>query len=251
MVHRRIRGIVYGPVKSRRLGRSLGLDVLPWGVKHCSLNCVYCEVGSEPAADVPAEDARFPSLDTVLRELAQALEHAGDLDAITFSGSGEPTLYPHFDELVEGVVRMRDRHSPGAKVTVLSNGVVADRPEVLSGLLRADVRLMKLDAGDDATFQAINRPAPTVHIDRIIRNLRALDGIIVQTMLLDGVVSNVSDRALTAYIAALREIRPSSVQIYSISRSVPVVGLRAVPHATLQAIAREIEAQTYIPVHDY
>ncbi len=251
MVHRRIRGIVYGPVVSRRLGRSLGLDVLPWGVKRCSLDCVYCEVGSAPAAETTEADVRFPAVDTVLAELASALQRTGDLDTITFSGSGEPTLHPRFAELVAGVVRLRDRHAPHAKVTVLSNGTRAARPEVRSGLLRADVRLMKLDAGDEATFQAINRPAPALHIAQISANLRALDEIVVQTMLLDGVVSNVHPAALSAYIAALRAIEPAAVQLYSISRSVPLTGIRAVPHETLQAIAQQIETQTQLPVHVY
>ena len=130
---------------------------------------------------------RFPSVDAVLVELDSALQRVDDLDTITFSGSGEPTLHPHFEELVAGVIRLRDRHSPRAKVTVLSNGALANRPSIRSGLLRADLRLMKLDAGDEITFQAINRArAFHPHPADCRKNLRALDDVIIQTMLLDG-----------------------------------------------------------------
>lgn len=248
MLGRRSRGIVYGPVFSRRFGHSLGIDVLPPGAKRCPFDCVYCEVGSAAPCDRVSEGDRFPPTEAVLQELEIALHQAGDLDAVTFAGSGEPTLHPRFDELVDGVARLRDRHCPNAGVVVLSNGALLDRRAVRDGLERADVRVMKLDAGDQRTFQDVNRPAASVRLERIADNLRRLDDIVVQTLLLDGVVSNVGAESQAAYVDALCAIEPISIQLYSVSRAAPVVGVREVPHRQLLDIARSIRCTTGIPV---
>jgi wyosine [tRNA(Phe)-imidazoG37] synthetase (radical SAM superfamily) len=248
---RRARGVIYGPVRSRRLGYSLGLNVLPQGAKRCPFNCVYCEVGAATPVRCGSADDDYPAPDVALAALETVLTHTPSVEAITFSGSGEPTLHPRFYELVEGVTWLRDRHWPTAKVVILSNAALAGRSEVRAGLALADVRLMKLDAGDAATYDAVNRPADTLSFEQIVDNLGRLDDVIVQTMLLDGAVSNVGAAARAAYLCLVRELRPTGIQLYSIARGTPVTGIRAVAPERLRSFAAEIERETGIPVEVY
>jgi wyosine [tRNA(Phe)-imidazoG37] synthetase (radical SAM superfamily) len=223
------------------------LNVLPKGVKRCPFNCVYCEAGSAAPADalragIGLEQDVYPSPESIFTALRAALGDSIDLDAITFSGAGEPTMHPRFREVVEGVTRLRDRYRPAVKVIVLSNGALVDQSDVHAGLALADVRLMKLDAGDQETYQAINRPGRAVPFERIVRHLSKLEDITLQTMLLDGAVSNVSPAARSAYLEVVRQLRPTSVQLYSLSRATPVGGLRAVEGDIFRAFADGIEA---------
>lgn len=153
--------------------------------------------------------------------------------------------------LVEGVARLRDRHCPATKVIVLSNGALANQARVRAGLERADVRIMKLDAGDAEVFRAVNRPAPSVTLDRIIANLAQLDDVTLQTILLDGPASNAQPEAYAAYLDAVRAIRPSSIQLYSLSRAAPLAGIREVPCEVLRMTGRDIEQRTGVPVKVY
>jgi wyosine [tRNA(Phe)-imidazoG37] synthetase (radical SAM superfamily) len=248
---RRARGAVYGPVESRRLGRSLGLNLLPRGVKRCPFNCVYCEVGAGTPFLASSEADDYPLPEVILAAVETALRSTSGLDAITFSGSGEPTLHPHFGDLVAGVARLRDRHCPTVKVVVLSNAALADRSEVHAGLALADIRLMKLDAGDPATYRAINRPDETVTFEKIVHNLSRLGQITLQTMILDGVVSNVSPAARAAYGRLIRTLQPTSIQLYRIARGTPITGLHALSPEAGDLFAAEIEAATGIPVHSF
>lgn len=248
---RRRRGIIYGPVSSRRLGLSLGINVLPWGTKTCTFNCVYCEVGSAPPITTAAGRDGFPPIETVLAELELSLAHTEHLEAITFAGAGEPTLYPGFDTLVAGVRQLRDRHCPTAKIIVLSNGAFTHHPSVRTGLRYADKCIMKLDAGDEETFRQINRPAPPFTLRHIVDNLRQLDDIVIQTLLVDGPASNVTTEAFASYLKTLRSLRPTAVQLYTVSRPAPVEGIRGVPCEKIEELGRRIREETGIPIETY
>lgn len=251
MIARRLRGIVYGPVRSRRLGLSLGINVTPQGQKVCPLNCVYCEVGEGESDLVPDPRLAFPNPEDVFSALESSLRSGVQPVTITFSGSGEPTAHPQFQDLVAQVCWLRDRYFPAGRdavrVVVLSNGVFADRAGVRVGLAQADVRLMKLDAGDEHTFRAVNRPPASLALERVVDNLGALRDVTLQTLLVDGSVSNVAPSACARYLDAVRLIRPTSIQLYTVSRATPVQGLRVVPDDMLRTVAKEVAAATGIP----
>ena len=247
---------VFGPIHSRRLGVSLGINLMPNDGKICSFDCLYCEAGFNaqgPGKDrIPTRDAVKHQLHKKLRQMSEAGE---PLDVITFSGNGEPTLHPEFKGIVADVLRLRTQFYPDAKVSVLSNSTMAARPDVRQALLTVDNNILKLDSAVAATMRALNRPAsPEVRPDTIIHNLAAFGGqCIVQTMLLRGewegtAIDNTTDTEVEALIDAYRTIAPREVMLYSIDRTTPAKNLQKVDIDTLRAIARRITEATGIPV---
>jgi len=246
-------GIIYGPVRSRRLGLSLGVNLLPIGRKVCSFDCVYCECGDttellEQARDEHGRRHTFPSVDAVRQAVAAALEEHPALDVITFAGHGEPTLHPHFPEVVPAVRDLRDQYAPQVRIGVLSSAALVMRPRPRAGIDRCDLRMLKVDAGDEATFQAINRPAPGVHLAPILAELARMPNIIVQTCLIDGPVQNVRGAPWEALVAAIGQVAPDSVQLYPVERRTPEPWVKQVPRTLVQARAAELQARTGIPV---
>jgi len=247
-------GILYGPVNSRRLGRSLGINLLPSRYKLCSFDCLYCHYGRTPVKTLsPGEKylPDLPSVAAVLQAVEEALRTRRDFDYITFSGNGEPTLHPHFPEIVAGINRLRDQLRPEVKLAILSNSTTVHRPHVQEILRLLDASIMKLDAGDPRTLAGLNRPAAAARLEHIIAGLQHVPGLVVQSVLVDGPVSNVQGQAFAAWLAALPEVRPTQVQIYSTDRPVAEAAVERVPPATLQRLAAEIEQRTWIPVHAY
>jgi wyosine [tRNA(Phe)-imidazoG37] synthetase (radical SAM superfamily) len=249
-------GIIYGPIDSRRLGKSLGINLMPWRFKLCSFNCVYCHYGptDELSVDTGEYADDLPDLDEVIRAVEEALKSPLEFGYVTFSGNGEPTLHPDFPELVDEVVVLRDRYRPDAKVALLSNSSALARVGVREAVRKIDVPVFKLDAGTERTFRAMNRPAPGVNrpapgvdFDDIIERLSSLDGILVQTVLVDGAPSNVGDGELGSYFDLIAGIRPVEVHIYSIDRPVPNAGISLVSPERLEGIAREGREKTGIP----
>jgi wyosine [tRNA(Phe)-imidazoG37] synthetase (radical SAM superfamily) len=238
--------ILYGPVNSRRLGRSLGINLMPGAYKLCSFNCVYCHYGwtKEHTLDVHACLSDLPTLDRVLERIKLAARSALDFDYLTFSGNGEPTLYPWFAELVREVVRLRDQYRPQAKVALLSNSTGLMRPQVRDSLRLIDLAVLKLDAGTQETFRQVNRPAKGIDFARVLDCLASASNICLQTALVDGTPSNVSQAELDAYFEQIARIRPGEVHLYSIDRPVPNPHLVRVPPHRLQEIARRGEQQT-------
>ncbi len=240
-------GAVYGPVASRRFGRTLGINVFPPGLKVCGFNCVYCQLGwgSDPAGrEVP-----WPSADRLLAEIGSAvagLDPAGaaTVGALVFSGDGEPTLHPEFRKIVCGVAAIRDERWPGRRIIVLSNGTTLDREGVREGLARADVRVLKLDAGT----AAVNRPFTPLDLDAYLERLRSLSGVTIQSMFIRGRVDNTRPEDLRAWQDRLRRIRPLEVQVYTLDRRPPLPGLEPLPAGDLQAIARDTHRELGIPV---
>ena len=237
-------GIIYGPVMSRRFGPSLGINLLPESRKACSFDCVYCHCGwTEYHSSNASKIARFfPSLMEIESAVVDAieLERGAELNALTFSGNGEPTLHPRFAEVVDSVLMIRDRALPGVAVQVLSNSTTLYRRRVVEALGRLDRRVMKLDAGTEELFAAINRPAEGVELENIVDGLSKLEDVTIQTAFMAGSVDNSGDEAVEAWIDKLRRIQPSAVQIYTIDRPPADEDLERVPRQRLESIAEDV-----------
>ena len=238
--------ILYGPVNSRRYGKSLGINLMPHKYKLCSFNCVYCHFGwtDKRVMDVGEYTDDMPAFDDVVGEVEQAAKSSLEFGLMTFSGNGEPTLYPRFAELVDAVVAIRDRHRPEAKVALLSNSTCLSKDDVRASIAKIDLPILKLDAGTVKGFRAINRPATDIDFDTVVEHLRSIDHLYIQTVLVDGYPSNTSPEDLAAYFEKIKQIQPVEVHLYSIDRPVPETRLALVPPERLRAIAAEGERVT-------
>ncbi|MBR5725404.1 MAG: radical SAM protein [Muribaculaceae bacterium] len=237
---------IYGPIHSRRLGMSLGINLMPNDGKICSFDCLYCEAGFN--AQGPGKDG-VPSRETVKKQLRRTfdeMKQAGQtLDVITFSGNGEPTLHPDFKKIVDDVLRLRTEFFPDAKVTVLSNSTMAGKKPVVEALLKVDNNILKLDSAIPHTFIAINRPAsPNCLPEGVIADLKQFKGqCIVQTIMIRGEYDgkrfdNTTDEELDALLSAYLEIQPREVMLYSIDRKTPAENLEKVSKEELERIAK-------------
>jgi wyosine [tRNA(Phe)-imidazoG37] synthetase (radical SAM superfamily) len=242
-------GILYGPVRSRRYGRSLGINLNPGAYKLCSFNCIYCHYGGTDklTADMTPFAGDLPTYDEVVRAVESALRSPTQLDVITFSGNGEPTLHPRFADIVDAVVRLRDEHRPGVKVALLSNSSGLGRPEVRRCISRLDLPVFKLDAGTERTFRRVNRPAAGVKFGDIVSRLESLENVYIQTILIDGSPSNTHPDEILAYFERIREIRPRAVHMYSTDRPVPDTRVAKVDPEWLEELASQIEGETGVP----
>ena len=241
--------IVFGPVKSRRFGVSLGVNLLPLNMKFCTFNCVYCECGlTNPAQDKKAKLNNTENIINSLENRFRELNNNGlKPDNITFAGNGEPTLHPGFPTIIENTIRLRDEIFPKAEITVLSNATRLHIPEVRNALLKVDNNVLKLDAGTQETFELINRPASPVKLADIVSRLASFGGkVVIQTLFLRGVINgvsmdNTSESEFSPWLGYLEKIRPSLVMIYPIERSTPEQGIEKISQAELQGIARRLE----------
>jgi wyosine [tRNA(Phe)-imidazoG37] synthetase (radical SAM superfamily) len=241
--------IVFGPVKSRRFGVSLGVNLLPLNMKFCTFNCVYCECGlTNPAQDKKAKLNNTENIINSLENRFRELNNNGlKPDNITFAGNGEPTLHPGFPTIIENTIRLRDEIFPKAEITVLSNATRLHIPEVRNALLKVDNNVLKLDAGTQETFELINRPASPVKLADIVSRLASFGGkVVIQTLFLRGVINGVSidntiESEISPWLGYLEKIRPSLVMIYPIERSTPEQGIEKISQAELQGIARRLE----------
>jgi wyosine [tRNA(Phe)-imidazoG37] synthetase (radical SAM superfamily) len=242
--------IVFGPVKSRRFGVSLGINLMPLHGKLCTFNCIYCECGLTD--DKKKEKLRLFSaaeINASLQHRFEALKKGGlDPDNITFAGNGEPTLHPEFETIVDNTLRLRDTFFPKALVTVLSNATRLTHENVKRTLLRIDNNVLKLDAGTNATFQAINRPTLPITLKSIVSELKKFEGkLVIQTMLIRGLVDgkqvdNTTEEELTLWLNHIREINPKLVMLYPIDRKTPYNTLEKVAESEFLALAARVEA---------
>lgn len=247
---------IFGPIHSRRLGTSLGINLMPNDGKICSFDCLYCEAGYNAQGHGTTGVAKRETLKKQLKSKLNALHEAGEkLDVITFSGNGEPTLHPHFKEIVHDVINLRNQYFPTAKVTVLSNATMAGKPTVIAALKQVDNNVLKLDSAVAHTMRLINQPvSPNVLPEGIIEDLKAFGGkCIIQTMMVRGehngeIVDNTTDAEINALINAYLAIAPQEIMLYSIDRKTPEEKLEKVPVEDLKRIARYIEAETSIHV---
>lgn len=242
--------IVFGPVKSRRFGVSLGINLLPLHGKLCSFDCIYCECGL--TAEGKKEKLKLFSAGEINASLQSRFEalKAGGLhpDNITFAGNGEPTLHPEFENIIDNTVRLRNEFFPEAKITVLSNATRLHKANVKRGLLKIDNNVLKLDAGTNATFRAINRPTSPITLEKVVQELKNFRGnLTIQTMLIRGEVNgkqvdNTTEEELSLWLNHIGEIKPKLVMLYPIDRQTPYKTLEKVPEAEFHALAERIEA---------
>ncbi|MGV8092227.1 MAG: radical SAM protein [Mangrovibacterium sp.] len=242
--------IIFGPVKSRRLGVSLGINLLPADSKVCSFNCIYCECGWTPRKR--EKKAELPARTTVaqkLEEQLQSMKKAGKLpDVITFAGNGEPTLHPEFAGIIDDTIMLRNKLAPDCRVAVLSNSSMIDREPVFQALLKVDDNILKLDSAIRETVELLDCPMGNFHLDQIIRQLaRFGQHAIIQTMFVRGMykdlyIDNTTEKELTAWIEAIKTIGPRQVMIYTIARDTPTEGLVKVPLKELNRIAGLVHA---------
>jgi wyosine [tRNA(Phe)-imidazoG37] synthetase (radical SAM superfamily) len=242
--------IIFGPVKSRRLGVSLGVNLLPTGSKVCSFDCIYCECGWTPKTR--DQKAVLPTREIVRQKMEEKLAgmvESGELpDVITFAGNGEPTLHPEFEGIIGDTIGLRDRLAPKARIAVLSNATMLHKPAVMRALLKVDDNIQKLDSGFEETIRKIDCPATRFKLDDVVANLKLFDGkVIVQTLFLrgnhkGGIIDNTTEAELAAWLKLLAEIKPSQVMIYTIDRDTPASGLEKVKLGELQAIASRVRA---------
>lgn len=250
--------VVYGPVQSRRLGASLGINPLPFGIKTCGFNCNYCQLGwtFDLVDEASLAKLKWPSA----AEIAQGLEkRLGELkaagtkvDCITFAGNGEPTLHPDFDGVVTDVLEVRDRVAPGTTVDILTNGALLhDHPRVAGGCNLMDERYVKLDAGTDSGFLDMNSPTFDISIWDIIQGTKRLRDCVIQAMFTRGRRDNTGDAEVAAWIKAVAQVNPKSVQVYSISRTPADNRISACPIERLNEIAKRLADETGIPAETF
>ena len=219
---------IIGPIHSRRLGISLGVNLLPKDGKVCSFDCLYCECGWNR----DHRGGRFPEADAVMQQLeeklAQMSRDGESLDVITFAGNGEPTLHPEFPSVIDRTIQLRDRYYPSAKVSVLSNATQIGNPRVHDALLRVDNNILKIDGAFDATIRQIDQPNDSTYsVRRVVDGMKAFKGqLIVQTMFVRGEhdgqrVDNTTPAEVAAWCDLMREIRPHQIMVYSLDRPTP------------------------------
>lgn len=217
--------IVFGPIYSRRLGSSLGVNILPSKGKLCNFDCVYCECGWNRDGAVP--ERRFPRLEEVEAALKDKMSKAAaegvPVDSITFSGNGEPTMNPDFASIIDVTLRLRDLYFPKAKVSVLSNATLLGRQDVAQALMRVDNPILKIDASSQELVEKINKPVGTYRLTDVIENMKGFAGnFILQTMFLKSADFNTAvPEALDAWMDIVRELKPRQVMVYTIDRETP------------------------------
>ncbi len=242
---------IFGPVSSRRLGVSLGVNLLPVDFKFCTFDCIYCECGwsgrqKENKYLLPKRAAVKRKLEKRLKELKQTGPYP---EAITFAGNGEPTLHPQFPEIIDDTLELRDRYFPQAKVSVLSNASTLDRPAVFEALKKADRNILKLDAGTQEMFNLINKPRSRVTLAQIVEKMKEFNGnLIIQSLFLRGhingiQVDNTAMPEFKKWLKLIKEIGPEMVMIYPIDRQTPTDGIEKISFDELRILGAYVEAE--------
>ena len=240
--------IIYGPIHSRRLGTSLGVELMPLDHKLCTFNCVYCECGWNQPFSKPVLPTRKQVHDALEAKLKEGIQ----LDVITFSGNGEPTLHPDFLGIIEDTCKLRDQYCPQAKVSVLSNSTQLGRPEVVQALLLCDNRILKLDSATDTMMQRIDMPVnANLTVATIINWLQQFHGdFTLQTCFLRGEhngqnIDNTTPEEVNAWYQAVQLLHPKQIMMYVIDRKTPEENLQKIPRAEMEAIAAPLIAKGY------
>lgn len=236
---------IFGPVHSRRLGVSLGINLLPADGKFCTFDCIYCECGyngqHRPRLKVQTREAVREALEARLIDMKR---NGPSPDVLTFAGNGEPTANPYFPEIIDDTLALRDKYFPDAKVSVLSNSTFIRKPEVFAALDKVDNNILKLDTVDIGYIRKVDRPTGHYDLDGIIEGMKAFRGnLIIQTMFMKGKtdggedVDNTSDKYVLPWLEAVKEIAPRQVMIYTIDRETPDRFLQKATHEELDRIA--------------
>lgn len=239
---------IFGPIHSRRLGTSLGVNLSPVDGKVCSFDCLYCEAGLNAQgpgkSGLPAREAVRTALE---KKLAEMKEKGEPLDVITFSGNGEPTVHPDFSGIIDETISLRNKYFPEVKISVLSNATRLDNPNVVNALKKVDNNILKLDSAITPTMRIIDRPnSNDFSSEKLIEQLSEFGpSCIIQTMLLRGTfdgkkIDNTTDEEIDALIEAYKKIKPAQVMLYSIDRKTPVETLVKIENPELQVIAEKM-----------
>ena len=244
---------IFGPIHSRRLGISLGINLMPADGKVCSFDCIYCECGfnsdHRPTLPRPTRQEVAQKLEATL----QQMQADGQLpDVLTFAGNGEPTCHPHFAEIIDDTIRLRDQYCPRAKVCVLSKSTKIHRPQVHDALMRVDDNILKLDTIDPIYINKVDRPTGSYDVQQLIEHMKAFNGhLIIQTMFMRGEyrgesVDNTGEEFVGPWLDVVKALRPQQVMVYTIDRETPAQGLLKATREQLDAI-RDRVIQAGIP----
>ena len=235
---------IFGPIHSRRLGISLGINLMPADGKVCSFDCLYCECGFNkdfrPKLPRPTREEVAEALKEKLLEMKAAGQHP---DVLTFAGNGEPTGHPHFPEIIDDTIRLRNEYCPGAKVSVLSNATFINKPEVHNALLKVDNNILKLDTVDPTYINNVDRPVGRYDVKEIIEGMKAFNGhCIIQTMFMHSKYGTTEPELVNPWLEAVSYIQPKEVMVYTIDRETPDQTLQKATHEELDRIKAQVEA---------
>ena len=237
---------IYGPVHSRRLGLSLGINLMPPDGKICTFDCLYCECGfnaeRRTRSPHPSREVVAEALERQLIAMHNEGQHP---DVLTFAGNGEPTSNPHFARIIDDTIRLRNRWRPEAKISVLSNSTFIGRQDIREALMKVDNNILKLDTVDNEYIRRVDRPTqPSYDVKKIIEHLKWFNGhVIIQTMFMKGDgTDNTSEQYVAPWLEALRDIKPQSVMIYTIDRETPDQKLQKATPEELDAIRNRVIA---------
>ena len=238
--------VIFGPVKSRRLGESLGINLLPTDSKVCNFDCIYCECGLTDSTK-----GNFPSRNQVAEKLEAflsiSIKQGKKIDAITFAGNGEPTLHVDFVGIIDDTYQLRNKYYPKAQIALLTNATTIANPKIQKILTKIDQNILKLDSVNPNTIDILNCPLGNYNLERIIEILKSMKSPIIQTMFVRGSykgksVDNSIEAEVASWLEVLEQIQPSLVMIYTIARDTPFDTLKKVTLAKLQEIGKRVEA---------
>lgn len=247
--------IIFGPVTSRRLGNSLGINLLPINNKVCNFNCLYCECGLTKPNQ--ADTGKLPGREEIRQALEKYLTEKGNtvpsIDTITFAGNGEPTMHPDFSSIVEDTILLRNKYSPDARIAVLSNATLIHRKKVKKSLMKVDYNILKLDSAVEETIKILNCPMGDFSLEKLIVSLKEFkENLTIQTLFIRGSykgknIDNTTENEVSKWLNLLNILRPQLVMVYSISRDTPVKELEKIDVETLNKIAERVKSMD-IPV---
>ena len=240
--------LIFGPIHSRRLGLSLGVNLLPTDAKICSFNCIYCECGFNTTLKESPIPTRYQVREALESKLKQMVAEKQIPDVITFAGNGEPTLHAEFEGIIDDTIYLRNEYCPSAKVSVLSNSTRIHKPPVFRALNKVDNNILKFDSAIDRTMKLIDCPVSKhLTVKWLVEQLQRFEGrLIIQTMFLRGevkgeIVDNTTETEVSAWLKALKEIKPQQVMIYSLDREAPTKNLEKISTEELDIIAEKVK----------
>lgn len=241
--------LIYGPVTSLRYGSTLGVNLLG-KEKVCSYNCGYCHLGPTVLTmNKIRKEYEFPTLDQIRDAFREYIKKSVTTDAVVISGNGEPTLYPQFEEVAQLIVDLRNEHLPGTKIVILSNGAHLDNKRVIQGMNLFEERVIKIDAGNDNLMQKVNDPLVRINMAKFLANVRKLSDCTIQSLFMDGEISNVTPEAIDEWIEVIGMIKPKNVQICTLTRPGYKPEINKVDDDTLYGIAFKLKKRTGLEGH--
>lgn len=242
--------IIFGPVRSRRLGASLGVNLIPGDSKWCSFNCIYCECGWTGRKTFANEG--YPQRNEIKEALHDKLtemkKRHSQLDVITFAGNGEPTLHPDFPGIIDDTIELRNTLFPEVDIAVLSNSTMLHDEKVREALLKIEQNILKLDSAVEKTFKLLNQPADTFSMSEMINQMQLFEGkFILQTMFVSGSFKNISfdntsEKELKSWLSVVKRLQPAKVMIYTIARDTPAKDIHKISLKKLSEIAAMVES---------